>query len=323
MEYKDYYHILGVGRSATDKEIKSAYRKLARQYHPDRNPDNKQAEEKFKDINEAYEVLSDSEKRKLYDQFGSEWGRFQQAGGRPEDFDWGQWSTGQGSGAYTRSASVEDLSDLLGGGGAFSDFFQQLFGGMGYTRNDPWGSTRSRARPRQGQNYEQPVQITLQEAYQGAARILQTSGATSSQRRLEVQIPRGADNGTRVRIAGEGAPGYGGGPSGDLYLVIDVQPDPRFERNGEDIHTHVAVELYTALLGGEVAVPAPSGRSVMLRIPPETQNGQTFRLKGKGMPILHNPDTYGDLYAVVEVELPQHLTAQERKLFEQLRGMRK
>ncbi len=314
MEYKDYYQILGVPRNASEKEIKRAYRRLARKYHPDMNPNDKEAEEKFKDINEAYEVLSDPEKRKLYDRFGSEWRRWQQAGGRPEDF-WSQWAgAGRPQGGYVYTGTMEDLGDLFGGGG-FSDFFQRLFGFGGY--GDVWSSGRARPRPRRGRDYEQPVQITLREAYEGATRILQTGN-----RRLEVRIPPGADNGTRVRIAGEGAPGIAGGERGDLYLVIEVQPDPRFERKGKDLYTHVPVDLYTAILGGEVGVPTPSGRTVMLRIPPETQNGQTFRLRGKGMPVLHQPHEHGDLYATVDVRLPQNLTAREKQLFEELRRLR-
>ena len=187
---------------------------------------------------------------------------------------------------------------------------EDIFGG--YT-----GTRRTAARPRKGQDYEQPVEITLAEAYDGTKRLLQLED-----RRLEVKIPAGADNGTRVRIAGAGGPGYRGGPRGDLYLVVNVIPDPRFRREGDDLHTEVPVDLYTAILGGEVAVPLPNGRTVMLRIPPETQNGRTFRLRGKGMPHLNRPDLRGDLYATVKVQLPQHLTPKERELFEELRRLR-
>ena len=313
MEYKDYYKILEVPRSADGKEIKKAFRRLARKYHPDVNKDDKAAEEKFKEINEAYEVLSDPEKRRMYDKFGNEWSRYQQAGGRPEDFDWSRWTgtaPGGGRPGYVQYGDLDDLQGLFGGG--FSDFFQQLFG-AGST--SPFGGGRSGyARSRKGQNYEQPVTITLQEAYQGTKRILQLQG-----RRLEVKIPRGATTGTRVRIAGAGAAGVRGGVSGDLYLVVEVQPDARFERRGDDLHTEVPVGLYVALLGGEVAVPTLSGRSVMLHIPPETQNGKVFRLRGKGMSHLGNVRQHGDLYARVQVQLPQHLTEKERQLFAELR----
>lgn len=331
MEYKDYYQILGVSRSANEKEIKKAFRRLARKYHPDMS-DAPDAEERFKEVNEAYEVLSDPEKRKLYDQFGSEWQRWQQAGGRPEDFDWGQWSGGRpgAGGPYVRYGTVEDLGDLFGGGGAggFSDFFQQLFGGYaggGGSRGgveDLFGGLGGRqsaqARPRKGQDYEQPIQISLQEAAQGATRLLQMEN-----RRLEVKIPPGAEDGTRVRIAGAGGRGMGGGPSGDLYLVVQVQPHPRFEREGDDLHTKQPVDLYTAVLGGEVALPTLEGRTVMLHIPPETQNGQTFRLRERGMPQLNNPEQRGDLYVEVRVQLPQNLTSREKELFGELQALRK
>jgi curved DNA-binding protein len=336
MEYRDYYNILGVSRNADEREIKKAYRRLARKYHPDMNEGNKQAEEKFKDVNEAYEVLSDPEKRKLYDQFGSEWKQWQRAGGRPEDFDWGRWgdrpTAGAGGGGprYVHYGNVEDLQDLLGGSGSpFSDFFERLFGG-GYTQQagggSPFGGMGGRggqrpyARTQQrqkGRDYDQPVEISLQEAYQGTKRILRLDG-----RRLEVKIPAGAQDGTKVRITGAGSPGAAGGQPGDLYLVVRVRPDARFERDGADLRTKVSVDLYTALLGGEVGVPTPEGRSLMLTIPSETQNGQTFRLRERGMPQLNQTDERGDLYAEIQVELPQELTEEEKALFEELRTLR-
>lgn len=316
MDYKDYYKILGVSRQASDKEIKQAYRKLARQYHPDMNPDDKSAEEKFKDINEAYEVLSDPQKRKLYEQVGSDWSAWQRQGGNPNDF-WRQQGGG-GPGVYTS----ENLEDLFGGDSPFSDFFQQLFGGGLRGGGSPYGDLlgggrRGTPRSRRGQDYEQPIEITLQEAYQGTARVL-----ALGDQRFEVSIPPGADTGTRVRVRGKGAPGAPGGEPGDLYLVIEVLPDPRFTRKGEHLETRAPVDLYTAILGGEVAVPTPAGRSGMLRIPPETQNGQQFRLRGQGMPLLNQPQEHGDLYAVIEIKLPTNLSAQERELFEKLRKLR-
>lgn len=316
MEYKDYYKILEVPREADGKEIKKAFRRLARKHHPDANKGNQAAEEKFKEINEAYEVLSDPEKRRMYDRFGSEWSRYQQAGGRPEDFDWSRWTGTAPRGGRVGGVQYGDFDDLQGlFGGGFSDFFQQLFGDGSA---NPFGGGRSGyARSRKGQNYEQPVTITLQEAYQGTKRILQLSG-----RRLEVKIPRGAATGTRVRIAGAGSAGVRGGAAGDLYLVVEVQPDARFERRGDDLHTEVPVDLYVTLLGGEVAVPTLNGRSVMLRIPPETQNGEVFRLRRKGMPRLGNVRQPGDLYAKVQVQLPQHLTEKELQLFAELKDSR-
>ena len=330
MEYRDYYDILGVSRDADEQEIKKAYRRLARKHHPDMNEGDEQAEEKFKDVNEAYEVLSDPEKRKLYDQFGSEWKQWQRAGGRPEDFDWGNWQQAyrpSGSGrSRVHYANVDDLQDLFGGGGSpFSDFFEQLFGG-GFERQagarDPFGGMGGRnpyvrtQQRQKGRNYDQPVEITLEEAYQGTKRLIQMDG-----RRLEVKIPPGADDGTRVRISGAGAPGAMGGQPGDLFLVVQVRPNPRFDRKGEDLYTTVPVDLYTALLGGEVSVPTPDGRSVMLTIPPETQNGQTFRLRGRGMPRLNRPDEHGDLFVEVEASLPQRLSAEEKALFQELKQL--
>jgi curved DNA-binding protein len=334
MEYKEYYETLGVSEDASEKEIKHAYRKLARKYHPDMNPDDPNAEEKFKEVNEAYEVLSDPEKRKLYDQFGSEWSTWQKQGGAPEDF-WGQWAPQGGRRrpgpgrqrvyVYPEGAGGFDFGDLggMGGGDAFSDFFQQLFGGAarrqsGGTYSDIFeGRGRPQARPQRGRDYEQPVTITLREAYQGTSRILRLDD-----RRIEVTIPPGAETGTRVRVAGKGAASATGGQPGDLYLVIEVQPDPRFERHDENLETHVKVDLYTALLGGEVPVPTPDGRSILLRIPPETQNGQKFRLRDQGMPRLNRPEDHGDLFAVMQVRLPTDLSEKEEQLFEELRALR-
>jgi len=306
MEYKDYYKTLGVDRNAEGKEIKKAYRKLARQYHPDVNPGDKAAEEHFKDINEAYEVLSDAEKRQKYDQLGSSWQQWQRTGRDPSGFDWSQWSSGaQPGGVRVEYRDLGDLEDLLGRGG-FSDFFQAIFGGMGAPQ----------ARPRRGQDYTQPVEITLEEAFQGAARMIQKDG-----RRLEVKIPPGVKTGSKVRVAGEGSPGMAGGTSGDLYLEVTVLPHSTFEREGDDLRCELPVSLYTAVLGGEVKVPTLSG-DVMLNIPPESQGGRTFRLRGKGMPNLHNPQEHGDLYARLRIEIPQKLSQREKELFRELASLR-
>jgi len=325
MEYKDYYKILGVDKGASAKEIKQAFRRLARQHHPDVNPDDPQAEERFKEINEAYEVLSDPEKRGKYDQLGQDWQRFQRGGGRPGDYDWSRWATGQpGQGVHVRYGTPEDLEDLFGGGSPFSDFFSQIFGGMGGapgagmgggSRGGPGAGYQYQPRLQRGRDYEQVVEITLQEAYQGTSRVLQKDG-----QRLEVQIPPGARTGTRVRMSGEGAPGAAGAPAGDLYLRIDVLPDPRFERRDDDLYATVRTDLYTLILGGEVGVPTLSG-NVVLTIPAGTQNGRTFRLRGQGMPRLRQPDQHGNLYAQVEADLPTHLSSEQRELFEQLRRL--
>jgi curved DNA-binding protein len=327
MEYKDYYDVLGVSKDASQDEIRRAFRKLARKHHPDVNPGDSDAEERFKEINEAYEVLSDPKKRNKYDRLGSDWRRYQQAGGRPSGFDWGQWTAASpGSGpqrVHVRHGTPEDLEDLFGGGSPFSDFFSQIFGGMGVDAASRGGvrGTASpggfqyQTRPQRGRDYEQEVEISLREAYEGTKRMLQKNG-----RRLEVQIPPGARTGTRIRISGEGGNGAAGGEPGDLYLRVKVQPDRQFEREGDDLHVTAPVDLYTAVLGGEVRVPTMSG-SVMLNIPPGTQNGQVFRLRGKGMPRLNQPNQYGDLYAKVEVNLPTDLTPRQRELFEELKSI--
>ncbi len=309
---QDYYEILGVPRNADAKEIKKAYRKLAREYHPDAKPGDKTAEEKFKQINEAYEVLSDPDKRSKYDQFGREWQRYQQAGS-DGGFDWSRWSNNPNV-QYT--GNVEDLFGTMGDSG-FSNFFDFLFGGSrpGGTTSGFSGGGRARTMQQRGQNIEQKVEVSLAEAYHGSARTLSRDG-----QHREIKIPKGVKSGSKIRLSGEGQPGYGGGQSGDLYLVVEVLPDPRFERDGDDLHTKVDVPLYTAVLGGKVGVPTLDG-VVQLTIPPETQNGKKFRLTGKGMPKLKNPDQHGNLYAEVNVVLPTRLNDQQRALFEQLRQL--
>ncbi|NIM95152.1 MAG: DnaJ domain-containing protein [Anaerolineales bacterium] len=304
MEYKDYYKILGVDRNADEDEIKRAYRKLALQYHPDKNPDNAQAEEKFKEINEAYEVLGDATKRSKYDQLGESYHAWERTGGRPGGFDWSQWMRGTPGGVHVE---VDDLEDLFGTG--FSDFFNAIFGGMPGQR--PGGYTR---RQTKGRDIEQPVIISLLEAYRGTKRILQLDG-----RRLEVKIPAGAKTGTKVRLSGKGQPGTGG--PGDLYLRVQVEEDPRFKREEDNLRTEVEVDLYTAVLGGEGLVPTPAG-PVILTIPSGSQPGQTFRLKKKGMPKMRSPNAFGDLYAKLKVSLPENLTDEERDLFERLASIR-
>jgi curved DNA-binding protein len=315
MEYKDYYQILGISRDADEKEVKRAFRKLARQCHPDVNPGDAEAEERFKEINEAYEVLSNPKKRAKYDQLGAEWARYQRDGDRPDGFDWGRWTTGAPEGrVHVRYGTPQDMEDLFGGSSPFSDFFTQIFGGVRPEGAAPEGY-EYQVRPRRGRDYEQEVEIGLREAYHGTTRVLQKDG-----RRLEVKIPPGARTGTRVRMAGEGEPGMAGGEPGNLYLRVRVQPDPQFERDGDDLRVTIPVSLYTAILGGEVQVPTLSG-PVMLTIPSETQNGRVFRLRGKGMPHLRQPDQYGDLYVQVEVRLPTGLGSRQREMFEDLRRL--
>lgn len=308
MEYKDYYNVLGVERTATPEEIKKTYRKLALKYHPDRNRGNKEAEEKFKDINEAYEVLSDKQKRARYDQLGESWNQYQQRGGAPGGFDWSQWYTGT-PGGRTTQVDMGDFGDMFGGG--FSDFFSAIFGGMPQQTR----STRSRTQAARPQAYEQPVQITLDEAYHGTQRLLQIDS-----RRLEVKIPAGARTGTKVRVAGAG-PANSAGRGSDIYLVVEVLPDSRFAIDGNDLNTEIPVDLYTAVLGGSVKVPTLAG-DVQLTIPAGTQTGQKFRLSGRGMPLLRTPSTFGDLYVKVKVTIPRNLSNAQKELFEKLRTTR-
>ncbi len=308
MEYKDYYKTLGVERKASAEEIKKAFRKLALKYHPDRNHGNKDAEEKFKDLNEAYEVLSDPEKRARYDQLGESYFQYQRGGGQPGGFNWSEWTSQPRGQQYSRSVPVEEIFGDLGG---FSDFFQAIFGG-GAVPGGMRGGARTSYRPQQpARPLEQPVQISFLEAYQGGERLVQ-----AGERRMEVKIPAGADNGTRVRMAGAGPVGPDGRKA-DIHLIIQVAPDPRYDRKGSDIYTDAELDLYTAVLGGEAHVNTPEGQ-VLLTIPAGTQPGQTFRLAGRGMPHLRSPKTRGDLYARVHVSLPKQLTAEQRRLFEQL-----
>jgi curved DNA-binding protein len=310
MEYKDYYKTLGVEKSAGQSQIKKAYRRLARKYHPDVNPGDQTAEERFKDINEAHEVLSDPEKRKKYDELGANWQKWQRTGRDPRGFDWSQWSGGGRPGNGRVHVEYRDLGDLFEESGGFSDFFRSIFGGMaGASQAQPRGNWR-------GQNLEHTVEVTLREAYDGTMRVLQLES-----QRIEVKIPPGVESGSRIRVAGKGATGMGRGPSGDLYLRVSVLPDGAFERKGSDLYGEVPVDVYTAVLGGEVPVQTPSGQ-VMLTIPPETQSGKRFRLRGLGMPSLKKPETRGDLYAEVRLVLPKQLNEEERKLFSQLASLR-
>ncbi|MCA9913217.1 MAG: J domain-containing protein [Anaerolineae bacterium] len=304
---RDYYDVLGVARGASQDEIKKAFRKKAKEYHPDANPDNPQAEDLFKEVNEAYDVLSDEQKRQQYDAFGSNWQSYQQGG-------FGQ-NPGGGQYTYQQNVDIGDLEDLFG----------NLFGGMGtgfgnggfarQTQTSGFGGRTGRTRaPQKGQDLEQPISITLREAYEGTERTF----LTSDDKELTVQIPAGADNGTKIRVKGKGYPGMGGEP-GDLFLVVEVdERGSGFTRDGDNLHLEFEVDAFTAMLGGEAQLPTMTG-TVNLKIPEGTQAGKRFRLKGKGMPRRKNRGQHGDLVARVVITVPEHLSAEQRDLAERLR----
>lgn len=302
MEYKDYYKILGVTKNADEKAIKSAYRKLARQYHPDRNPDNKVAEDKFKEINEAYEVLGNPDNRSKYDQLGANYHRYKQMGGNPGDFDFSQWMN-QASGQQV-NFDFGDLGDLFGGGGGNSSFFESIFGGA--QRQGGFGGRQQQA----NLDVEQTVEISLEEAHQGTTRTFSQNGD-----RFTAKIPAGADSGMKIRLRGKGTQSpYG---VGDLFLVVKVKPHATYERKKSNLRTEVSVDVLTAVLGGKITVPTMTG-NVKLTVPAGTQGGQAFRLKGRGMPHVKHKDQFGDLVATVSISIPKQLSDEERELYRQL-----
>ncbi len=299
MEYKDYYALLSVDKTASSDEIKKAYRKLARKYHPDVNPGDQEAAQHFNEINEAQAVLTDPERRAKYDRLEASWRLHQQQSETEQDFDWSQWLT------ETGSASLEVEADQTQPSG-YSDFFEAIFKNIGQA------TTPAQA----DRDYTQEIEISLEEALTGASRILRIGG-----RRLEVKIPRGVKTGTKIRVRGEGRQTQGDGPKGDLYLEIKISPHPIFEQVGDDLYVELPIDLYTAVLGGEAMVPMLKGK-IKLRIPPETHSGRTFRLKGLGMPNLKHPDERGDIYAKVMIRVPENLTDEEIALFEELADLR-
>jgi curved DNA-binding protein len=295
MDYKDYYKILGVSRSASAEEIRKAYRKLAMQYHPDRNPDDKQAEERFKEINEAYQVLNDSQKRAHYDRVGNAYSNWQQRGAPSGGFDWSQFARSAPGGTRV---NVEDFGGF--GEDLFSDFFRSIFGGMG-GGSSARGSSAAQGTPA----YQQQVEINLEDAYHGTTLQIQTEG-----KRKKVRIPAGVRTGSKVRVAGAGPNGM------DLYLIVQVKDNERFERKGNDLHTSAQVNVFTAILGGEAEVETMTGK-VKLTIPPGTQPEQVFRVAGRGMPHLKNPSSRGDLFVRLKVEIPRYLSSKQRELLEE------
>jgi len=308
MNYRDYYKVLGVPKSATPEEIKKAYRALAQKYHPDKTKGDRSAEDKFKEINEANEVLSDPEKRKKYDQFGHDWKQYQAAGAQPGGFDWSKYAAGQGG--QTRGMSPEEFNTMFGEEGA-GDLFELLFGRRG-------GSRRGRrSAALKGEDLNAEAALSLEEAYRGSTRLITLDGQT-----IRITIKPGIADGQDLRIPGKGAPGMNGGPNGDLFLTIRIIPHHEFERKGNDLHRDLQVDLYTAVLGGKTQVKTLKG-AVKVNIPKGTQNGTELRLKGLGMPVYGKKDEFGNLIVKIVVQVPQNLSDAENELFKKLTALRK
>jgi curved DNA-binding protein len=298
MEFIDYYKILELPKTATEAEIKGAYRKLARKYHPDVNPNNKDAEKKFKELNEANEVLSDPEKRKKYDTYGKDWKHaeaFEEAKKR------------QGSSQRTSGGQPNQSGDY---GGDFSDFFESMFGGQ------PGYRSRNQTKFR-GQDFNSELHLTLNDVFVKHQQTLNVNG-----KNIRLTIPAGVEHGQTIKIAGYGAPGINGGPNGDLYITFSIENTTRFKRDGNNLHTTFDLDLYTALLGGEVVVDTFDGK-VKLKVAPETQSGTKVKLKGKGFPVYKKENEFGDLYITYQVKLPTNLSEKEKELFGELNKMKK
>ncbi|MDJ1480022.1 J domain-containing protein [Cytophagaceae bacterium YF14B1] len=306
MDYKDYYKTLGVAKNATADEIKKAYRKLAVKYHPDKNKDDKQAEDKFKEVTEAYEVLSDVEKRKKYDAFGENWKHAQangNGGGQPSGgfggFDFGNFGGNTGSTFHEYSTDEP----------TFSEFFEMLFG------RRPGEAKGRTGTKRKGHDYRADLTLTLQEAYQGTERLVDVNN-----QKLRIRLKPGIEHEQVIKLKDKGAPGTNGAANGDLYITIHVADDSYFDRKGNDLYTDIAVDLYTAILGGKATVGTLKG-NIKIDIPEGTEQGKVLRLKGLGMPVYNTPDTFGDLYVTIQVRIPKNLSEQEKALFRQLAAL--
>lgn len=293
MEYVDYYKILGLEKNASEEDIKKAYRKLARKYHPDLNPNDKGANKKFQEINEANEVLSDPEKRKKYDKYGKDW---QHA----EEFEKARQS--QSSHEYSAGGNPFAGGD---GDNDFSDFFASMFG-----RSE--GGRSGRQSKFRGQDYNAELHLKLEDAYSTHKQALTVNG-----KNIRITIPAGVEDGQVIKLKGHGAEGINGGPQGDLYITFVIAPHPVFKRSGNDLHATVDIDLYTAVLGGEVMLDTLSGK-IKLKVNPETQNGTKIRLKGKGFPVYKSEDQFGDLYVTYSVKIPMNLTERQKELFREL-----
>ncbi|MTI31092.1 DnaJ C-terminal domain-containing protein [Xanthovirga aplysinae] len=317
MEFKDYYQILGIDKSATANEVKKAYRKLATKYHPDKNPGNKASEEKFKEISEAYEVLGNEENRKKYDKLGANWKYYQSQGKDAEGFDWSQY-TSQGGGRNHYQQYEGDLNDLFGESG-FSDFFQTIFGGSpfrgGTERRGPEDFFERGRRPHKGQDLNSELTLSFEEAFEGSTKIIVVNN-----QKLKIKIKPGAESGQILRLKGKGYTGSYGGPSGDLNIALQVNKHSTFQRKGKDLYSDLQVNLYTAVLGGKSSLITPHGK-LKLMIPKGSQNGKVLRIKGKGMPIYGKNDQFGDFYARIQISIPTALSPEEHKLFEKLKDL--
>ena len=311
MDYKDYYNILGVAKSASQEEIKKAYRKLAIKYHPDKTKGDKQDEERFKEIGEAYAVLRDPQKRKKYDQMGANWKQYEQAG-RSGGFDSSQFG-GQSPGGSSFHFEG-DMNDIFGGaaGGGFSDFFNAFFGGRGGAQS---GFAGQQQRPRKGRNLHAEMEISLYEAYHGTSRMLNVDG-----KKLRVNIKPGTYNGQELRIKGRGGRGAGGGPDGDIYIKIKLQPDNNYKIDGNNLILTTNVDLYTAVLGGKKEIQTLAGK-LNVPVPQGSQSGSKLRLRSKGMPVYNKPGQYGDLFVQLKVEIPKKLSEEETNLFKKLKEL--
>jgi len=309
LNFKDYYKSLEVSKNATADEIKKSYRKLARKYHPDVNPGNKQAEEKFKEISEAYEVLSNAENRKKYDQLGADFKKYEQTGhAGGGGFDWSKYAQQQQGGRQYQYQSSEDAF----GGGGFSDFFESIFGGSFGGGFSSGVGTRQRSQVSKGQDYSSEMEISLPEAYSGSSRLINVNG-----QQLRIKIKPGVAEGQVLKLAGKGGPGAKGA-NGDLYITIKIAPDPLYKRKGNDLYKDEHIDLFIALLGGEKVIHTLDG-DIKMHIPAETQNGTVLRVKNKGFPLYDKPETFGNLYLKIKVDLPKGLTEKEKELVKQLR----
>jgi curved DNA-binding protein len=310
MDFKDYYKILGVDKKASADQIKKSYRALAQKYHPDKNPDNKAAENKFKEINEAYEVLGDADKRKKYDNLGSSFNNFRQTGGRSSDFNWNDWIDPNGERRRRGADMRSGVNDFFSKNDNSSDFFEKIFGG-GFNRR------RGNPTPMRGDDISATVELTLEEAYNGVSKVIDANG-----QKIEVKFKPGIDDGQIQKISSKGYPGKHGGENGDLIITVAIKPHKRVQRKGLNLYVEITIDLYKAILGGSSKITTFAG-TIKLNIPPESQPGKQLMLKGLGMPKYNAAGEFGDLYVTLNVKLPQNLSEKEVALFTELKNLQK